>query len=99
MESERCNFTLLSEDLPVHDSSAVLRLDAVTQTQKVLQQAVESFTAPWVRVFLLCTTAIIAVCHVTTYQPSACCVTRKGCEKPLISKEDSFIIWTSIRFP
>lgn len=34
MESELCNFTLLSEDLPLRDSSTVLRLDAATQTQK-----------------------------------------------------------------
>ena len=33
-ENKLCNFKLLSEDLPLRDSSTVLRLDAITQTQK-----------------------------------------------------------------
>ena len=32
--SELCNLRILSESLPPHDSNAVFRLDAVTQTQK-----------------------------------------------------------------
>lgn len=34
LESEQCDFKLLSEDLPHRDSSAVVRFDELTQTQK-----------------------------------------------------------------
>ena len=34
MENEQYDFKLLTEDLPLHDSNAVVRFDALTQSQK-----------------------------------------------------------------